>query len=80
MPNLIASLFAQLAPMAHQQHKARDELDEIIDRLRQQQIELEERLSAMSDGVQKRRVKIALEVAQLQHRKAVALRTDSLRP
>jgi len=46
----------------------------MIDRLRRQQIELEKRLSTQTGGAQKRRLKIALQVAHLQEKKALALR------
>lgn len=76
MQKLVAGLFAQLSPGVLHHNASRDELDEIIDRLRRQQSELEARLSTMSDGVEKRRTRIALEVAHLQQRKALELRTN----
>lgn len=74
MHNLVVSLLAQLAPKAREQRTPIDELDGMIGRLKRQQHELEQRLSAASRGPQMRRLKIALQVARLQQKKAFALR------
>jgi hypothetical protein len=76
MENLVASLFAQLTSKPREQRASLDELDEFISRLKQQQHVLEQRLSTESYGTRRRRLKIALEAAQLQQKKAIALRMN----
>lgn len=78
MQKLVAGLFAQLSTSTHEQHSSCEDLNRIIDGLRRQQTELEQRLSNQSDAVERRRLKTALEVARLQQKKALALRTKAL--
>lgn len=76
MQKLVAGLFAQLSHPDADREASREQLDAIIDQLQRQQIDLEQRLSTQSEGPQRRRLKIALEVAQLQQRKALSLRAN----
>ena len=76
MHKLLTSLLAPFAPKTREQHASSDELDEIISRLGRHQEKLERRLSTEPHGAGKRRLKIALQIAQLQRKKALALRTN----
>jgi hypothetical protein len=80
MQKLVARLLAQLSPSTHQQNASSDKLDKIIDGLRRRQIELGQRLSTQTGGAEKRRLKIALQVAHLQEKKALALRKNLPQP
>jgi hypothetical protein len=76
MRNLGAGLLTQLSPKAREQAALREALDEIIDRLERQRVELQQRLSMEAEGAKKRRLKTSAEVAKLQLKKAVALRSN----
>lgn len=76
MQNLLTGLLTKLSPKAPEQCSSYEVLDEIVTRLERQQVELEQHLSREAHAGEKRRLKIALEVAQLQLKKALTLRSN----
>lgn len=79
MQNLVASLLTQLSPKTREQDVSRDQLNSLIDRLQQQQDELAQRLSRATRSANKRRLKLKHDAAQMQLKKARALRLNLTR-
>lgn len=76
MQNLVTGLLADQPPETRDTDKLRADLDELIASLRREQEKLERRLSVAAHGAKKRRLKTAVQVSQLQIKKALALRTN----
>ena len=75
MQRLVASMLAQLAPEKHQTRANPKDLEEIIESLQRREDRLRERLSREETPTQRRHLITELEVAKLQHKKALSLRS-----
>ncbi|MDJ0740147.1 MAG: hypothetical protein QNJ91_10540 [Gammaproteobacteria bacterium] len=77
---LVSGLLAQFSPEARSDHGHREELEQVIESLRQRRDDLQSRLADETRHAQLRHLKIDLEVVQLQYRKALELRAELPQP